>query len=157
VNDWIIGATGAGPLLDQLHDQLPGTEGVVLLSADGVELAMSAGTGTENTGRLSAVAAGLHAIAGAADRIGGGRRVDQCVVEMDYRMLVVVPVIGEMLLAVVFDAVSDLSGTRERIATFAGRLGVRLASVDMSPRPTTPPPPLTGPKTGLEPELQPIS
>ena len=142
MNDWIIGATGAGPLLDQLHGELPGTEGVVLLSADGMELATSAGTRTANAAQLSAVAAGLYAIAGAADRIGGGRRVDQCVVEMDYRMLVVVPVTGEMLLAVVFDAVSDLSGTRERIAAFAGRLGMRLASVDMSP---------------LEPELQPIS
>ena len=142
MNDWIIGATGAGPLLDELHVQLPGTEGVVLLSADGVELATSAGTRPESAARLSAVAAGLHAIAGAADRLNGGRRVDQCVVEMDYRMLVVVPVTGEMLLAVVFDAVSDLSGTRVRIATFADRLGVRLHSVDMSP---------------LEPELQPTS
>jgi predicted regulator of Ras-like GTPase activity (Roadblock/LC7/MglB family) len=142
VNDWIIGATGAGPLLDRLHGQLPGTEGVVLLSADGVELAMSAGTRTDRAAQLSAVAAGLHAIAAAADRNNGGRRVDQCVVEMDYRMLVIVPVTAEMLLAVVFDAVSDLSGTRERIATFAARLGVRLSSVDMSP---------------IEPDLQPIS
>jgi predicted regulator of Ras-like GTPase activity (Roadblock/LC7/MglB family) len=133
VNDWIIGARGAGPLLDQLHDRLPGTEGVVLLSADGVELAMSAGTRTDKAAQVSAVAAGLYAIAEAADRNNGGRRVDQCVVEMDYRMLVIVPVTGQMLLAVVFDAVSDLSGTRERIATFADRLGVRLASVDMSP------------------------
>src|SRR6185295_5855649 len=73
VNDWIIGATGAGPLLDELHVQLPGTEGVVLLSADGVELATSAGTRPESAARLSAVAAGLHAIAGAADRLNGGR------------------------------------------------------------------------------------
>jgi predicted regulator of Ras-like GTPase activity (Roadblock/LC7/MglB family) len=142
VNGWIIGATGAGPLLDQLHGQLPGTEGVVLLSTDGMELAMSCGTRTDRAAQLSAVAAGLHAIAEAADRNNGGRRVDQSVVEMDYRMLVIVPVTGEMLLAVVFDAVSDLSGTRERIATFAARLSVRLASVDMSP---------------LDPQLQPIS
>ena len=142
MNDWIIGATGAGPLLDQLHDQLPGTEGVVLLSADGVELAMSAGTRTDRAPQLSAVAAGLHAIARAADRANGGRRVFQSVVEMDFSMLVIVPVTGVMLLAVVFDAVSDLSGTRERIATFADRLGVRLAQVDMSP---------------LEPDLQLIS
>ncbi|WP_051807327.1 roadblock/LC7 domain-containing protein [Actinoplanes subtropicus] len=142
MNDWIIGATGAGPLLDQLHGELPGTEGVVLLSTDGLELATSAGTRTDRADQLSAVAAGLHAIALAADRNNGGGRVDQTVVEMDYRMLVVVPVTGEMLLAVVFDAVSDLSGTRVRIATFADRLGVRLHSVDMSP---------------LEPELQPVS
>ena len=142
MNDWIVGATGAGPLLDQLHDQLPGTEGVVLLSGDGMELAMSAGTRADRAAQLSAVAAGLHAIAKAADRMNGGQRVDQSVVEMDYRMLVIVPVTGEMLLAVVFDAVNDLSGTRQQIATFAARLGVRLASVDMSP---------------VESDLQPIS
>jgi hypothetical protein len=49
---------------------------------------------------------------------------------------VIVPVTGELLLAVVFDAVTDLSGTRERIASFANRLGLRLSSVDM--RPTEP-------------------
>jgi uncharacterized protein len=133
VNDWIIGATGAGPLLDQLHTQLPGTEGVVLLAVDGLELAMSAGTRPDRATQLAAVAAGLHAIADAANRNNGGRRVDQSVVEMDYRMLVIVPVTDAMLLAVVFDAVNDLSGTRERIRTFADRLGLRLSSVDMSP------------------------
>jgi predicted regulator of Ras-like GTPase activity (Roadblock/LC7/MglB family) len=142
VNDGIIRATGAGPLLDRLHDQLPGTEGVVLLSGDGMELATSARTRADRADQLSAVAAGLHAIARAADRLNGGGRVDQTVVEMDYRMLVIVPVTGEMLLAVVFDAVNDLSGTRQEIATFADRLGVRLARVDMSP---------------AEPELLPIS
>ena len=135
MKDRIIAATGVGPLLDELHEQLPGTEGVVVLSADGLELAMSSGTRPDKATQLSAVAAGLHAIADAANRNNGGRRVDQSVVEMDYRMLVIVPVTGEMLLAVVFDAVSDLSGTREQIALFAGRLGLRLAAVDMSPGP----------------------
>ena len=133
MNDWIVGATGAGPLLDQLHGYLPGTEGVVLLSADGLELAMSAGTRPDKATQLAAVAAGLHAIADAANRNNGGRRVDQTVVEMDYRMLVILPVTGEMLLAVVFDAVTDLSGYRERITRFADRLGLRLSSVDMVP------------------------
>jgi len=142
VNDWIFGATGVGPILDQMHDHLPGTGGVLLLSGDGIQLAASAATRADRADQLSAVAAGLHAIARAADRLNGGGRVDQTVVEMDYRMLVIVPVTGEMLLAVVFDAVNDLSGTRQQIATFADRLGVRLARVDMSP---------------AEPELLPIS
>ncbi|MFF5291972.1 roadblock/LC7 domain-containing protein [Paractinoplanes globisporus] len=142
MNDWIFGVTGVGPLLDQLHDHLPGTDGVVLLSGDGILLAASAATRADRADQLSAVAAGLHAIARAADSLNGGGRVDQTVVEMDYRMLVIVPVTGEMLLAVVFDAVNDLSGTRQRIAAFADHLGVRLARVDISP---------------AEPELLPIS
>lgn len=133
MNDWIIAATNAGPLLDELHAQLPGTDGVVLLSTDGVELAMSAGTETDRGAKLSAIAAALHAIADAANRNNGGRRVDQSVVEMDYRMLVVLPVTDASLLVVLFDAVDDLSGTCERIAHFAGRLGLRLASVDLLP------------------------
>jgi uncharacterized protein len=58
------------------------------------------------------------------------------VVEFDYRMLVILPVTGETLLAVVFDAVSDLDGIRERIRRFADRLGLRLAPVDMTTRPS---------------------
>ena len=32
MNDWIFGVTGVGPLLDQLHDHLPGTDGVERMS-----------------------------------------------------------------------------------------------------------------------------
>ena len=118
MNDRIIAAMGVGPLLDELADALPGTEGVVVLSTDGLELAMSSG---------------LHAIADAANRNNGGRRVDQTVVEMDYRMLVVLPVATGALLAVLFDAVTDLTGAQERIAWFADRLGRRLAGADLVP------------------------
>jgi hypothetical protein len=52
---------------------------------------------------------------------------------MDYRMLVVVPVAAGALLAVIFDAVTDLSGAQERIAWFADRLGIRLAEADLVP------------------------
>ena len=126
-----ISATGVCSLLDELAAALPGTEAVVLLSTDGLELAMSAGTSITAGANLSAVAAGLHAVADAANRNNGGRRVDQSVVEMDYRMLVVLPVAPGALLAVLFDAVSDLLGTQERIAFFAERLGLRLAGADL--------------------------
>ena len=131
MNDRIIAAMGVGPLLDELAGALPGTEGVVLLSTDGLELAMSAGTSPAAAENLSAIAAGLHAIADAATRNNGGRRVDQSLVEMDHRMLVVLPVATGALLAVLFDAVNDLLGTRERIAWFANRLGLRLAGADL--------------------------
>jgi uncharacterized protein len=131
VNDRIITATGVGPLLDELAAALPGAEAVVLLSTDGLELAMSTATSPAAATNLSAVAAGLHAIADAATRNNGGRRVDQSVVEMDYRMLVVLPVATGALLAVLFDAVTDLDGTRVRIAWFADRLGLRLAGADL--------------------------
>jgi len=125
-------AGGLVSLLDALHEQLPGTEGAILLSADGLELALSTGTSPQRADQLAAVSAALHALADATNRNNGGRRVDQTVVEMDYRMLVIVPVTGETLLAVVFDAVNDLSGIRERIAAFADRIGLRLAEVDLS-------------------------
>jgi predicted regulator of Ras-like GTPase activity (Roadblock/LC7/MglB family) len=131
VNDQILSATGVGPLLDELSAALPGTEAVVLLSTDGLELAMSAGTNTVAAANLSAVAAGLHAVAEAASRNNGGRRVDQSVVEMDYRMMVVLPVAPGALLAVLFEAVTDLLGTQERIAWYADRLGVRLAGAEL--------------------------
>jgi predicted regulator of Ras-like GTPase activity (Roadblock/LC7/MglB family) len=135
VNDRIIDAMGVGPLLDELAGALPGTEGVVVLSADGLELAMSAATRPDRASHLAAVAAGLHAIADAANRNNGGRRVDQTVVEMDYRMLVIVPLAVGALLAVVFDAVTDLSGAREKIAWFADRLSLRMANAELVPTP----------------------
>jgi predicted regulator of Ras-like GTPase activity (Roadblock/LC7/MglB family) len=135
VNDRIISATGVGPLLDELAGALPGTESVVLLSTDGLELAMSSGTSPTGATNLAAVSAGLHAIADAANRNNGGRRVDQTVVEMDYRMLVVLPVAAGALLAVLFDAVTDLTGAQERIAWFAERLGLRLAGAELVPTP----------------------
>ena len=131
MNDRIITATGVGPLLDELATALPGTEAVVLLSTDGLELAISTGTSPASATNLAAVAAGLHAVADAANRNNGGRRVDQTVVEMDYRMLVILPVAAGALLAVLFDAVNDLDGTRVRIAWFADRLGLRLAGADL--------------------------
>jgi predicted regulator of Ras-like GTPase activity (Roadblock/LC7/MglB family) len=131
VNDRILSAMGVGPLLDELAGSLPGTECVVLLSTDGLPLLMASGTNPDRAEHLSAVAAGLHAIADAANRNNGGRRVDQTVVEMDYRMLVVVPLALGALLAVVFDAVTDLSGTRERITRFADRLGLRMERADL--------------------------
>jgi uncharacterized protein len=131
VNDQISSATGVRPLLDELSEALPGTEAVVLLSTDGIELAMSASTTTTAGANLSAVAAGLHAVAEAASRNNGGHRVDQSVVEMDYRMMVVLPVAPGALLAVLFEAVTDLLGTQERIAWFAERLGNRLAGTDL--------------------------
>jgi predicted regulator of Ras-like GTPase activity (Roadblock/LC7/MglB family) len=131
VNNRFLAATGVSPLLDELAAALPGTEAVVLLSTDGLELAMASGTDPAAATNLSAVAAGLHAVAEAANRNNGGRRVDQSLVETDYRMLVVLPVAPGALLAVLFDAVSDLDGTREKIAWFADRLGIRLNRADL--------------------------
>jgi predicted regulator of Ras-like GTPase activity (Roadblock/LC7/MglB family) len=126
VNDRVISAWGMGPLLNELAAALPRCEGAVVLSADGLVLETSAETDPMHADRLAAVAAGLHAIADAANRNNGGVRVSQTVVEMDFRMMVVLPVTGEAILAVVFDAVHDLSGVREQIARFAARLSRRI-------------------------------
>ncbi|GIM97377.1 roadblock/LC7 domain-containing protein [Paractinoplanes toevensis] len=131
MNHSFVAATGIVPLLNELAAALPGTEGVVLLSTDGLELAMSASTNPVSATNLSAVAAGLHAVAEAADRNNGGHRVDQTLVETDFRMLVVLPVAPGALLAVLFDAVNDLVGTQEKIAWYSDRLSLRLSSVDL--------------------------
>jgi uncharacterized protein len=131
VNDRFLATTDVGPLLDELAAALPGAEAVVLLSTDGLELAMAATTDPASATNLAAVAAGLQAVAEAANRNNGGRRVDQCLVETDYRMLVVLPVAPGALLAVLFDAVSDLAGTREKIGWFADRLSIRMTRAEL--------------------------
>jgi uncharacterized protein len=133
VNDLLLAATEVSPLLDELAAALPGTESVVLLSADGLELAMSAATRPEAAERLVAVAASLHALAEAANRHHGGCRVDRSMVETRDRILVVQPVLPGALLAVLFAAVSDMTGIRETIIWFAGRIGLRLRATDLVP------------------------
>jgi len=127
MDDRVVPALGVGDLLDELVGTLPEAGGAVVLSADGLVLDTSGAIDPLFAAHLSAVAAGLHAVATAAGRNSGAAEVRQTVVEMEYRLLVVMPVTRAVLLAVVFDAVSELASVRDRIAAFAMVMGRRLA------------------------------
>jgi predicted regulator of Ras-like GTPase activity (Roadblock/LC7/MglB family) len=122
-------AMSVGQRLDVLVGALPRAGGAVLLSADGLMLDASTAIDQELSDHLSAIAAGVHAMATAVGRQNGARDVVQTVVEMEHRLLVVMPVTATTMLAVVFDAVSDLSAVCERITTFAHDLARRMADL----------------------------
>ena len=117
-----------GLRLDVLVGALPKAGGAVLVSADGLMLDASSAIDPELAEHLSAVAAGIHAMAEAGGRQNGARQVIQTVVEMEHRLLVVMPVTPTTMLAVVFDAVSDLSAVCDRITDFAVDLARRMAT-----------------------------
>ena len=118
-----------GLRLDVLVGALPQAGGAVLVSADGLMLDASTDIDPELAEHLSAIAAGIHAMAAAAGRQNLARHVVQTVVEMEHRLLVVMPVTATSLLAVVFDAVSDLSAVCDRITAFAVDLARRMADL----------------------------
>jgi predicted regulator of Ras-like GTPase activity (Roadblock/LC7/MglB family) len=122
-------AMSVGQRLDVLVGALPQAGGAVLLSADGLMLDASTAIDQDLSDHLSAIAAGIHAMAAAGGRLNGARQVVQTVVEMEHRLLVVMPVTATTMLAVVFDAVSDLSAVCERITTFAHDLARRMADL----------------------------
>jgi len=118
--------------LDVLVAALPRAGGAVLMSADGLMLDASTEIDPALADHLSAVAAGIHAMAAAGGRLNGARDIVQTVVEMEHRLLVVMPVTATSLLAVVFDAVSDLSAVCDRITAFAVDLARRMAALSTS-------------------------
>jgi uncharacterized protein len=115
-----------GLRLDVLVGALPKAGGAVVLSADGLMLDASTAIDPDLAEHLSAVAAGIHAMAEAGGRQNGARTVVQTVVEMEHRLLVVMPVTETTMLAVVFDAVSDLTAVCDRITAFTTDLARRV-------------------------------
>ena len=117
-----------GARLDLLASALPRAGGAIVVSADGLVLDASTAIDAALADQLSAVAAGIHAMAVAAGRRNDAGQVIQTLVEMEHRLLVVSPVTATTLLAVVFDAVSDLAGACDRITAFTADLARRVAA-----------------------------
>ncbi len=88
-------STQLAHMLNDMATRVPGVEQVVLLSSDGLLLAMSPGLGRDDGDRFAAVAAGLLGIAvGASEPLAGGP-VEEVVVQMRDKMLLVMRVNAE--------------------------------------------------------------
>lgn len=80
--------TSVGWLLDELVGKVA-AQHAVLLSADGLAKAYSAGLGQDDAEALAAMASGVQSLArGAGARFGGGA-VRQTIIEMEYAFLLV--------------------------------------------------------------------
>lgn len=110
-------------MMARLVSQTPGLREAVVVSADGLPIAMSDGLDREAGDRFAAVASGLIGLAyGAAGRFGGGA-VNEVIVEMERAFLFVTGISDGSALAVVATAEADMGLVAYQMADFAQRVG----------------------------------
>lgn len=106
-----------------------GTKGVseaVVVSADGLPMAVSDGLDRESADRFAAVASGFIGLAyGAAGRFGGGQ-VTQIIIEMEHAFLFVTGISDGSCLAVVASASCDVGLVGYEMALLVERAGTVL-------------------------------
>ncbi len=107
-SDLSFEAKNLGWLLNGFVRKVPGVREAVVLSADGLHLAVSEDLDRESAERFSAVASGLVGLAhGAAMRFGGGR-VNEVIVEMEHAFLFVTGISDGSALAFVASGDADV-------------------------------------------------
>lgn len=113
-------------LLNGFVRRVPGVTEAVVLSADGLPMAVSEHLDRESAERCSAVASGLIGLAyGAAGRFGGGR-VNEVIVEMEHAFLFVTGISDGSALAAVAEAGCDIGMVGYEMAVFVERAGAVL-------------------------------
>ena len=125
-SDLSFEAKNLGWLLNGFVRKVPGVREAVVLSADGLPMAVSEDLDRESAERFSAVASGLVGLAhGAAVRFGGGR-VNEVIVEMEHAFLLVTGISDGSVLAAVADAGCDIGLVGYEMAVFVERAGAVL-------------------------------
>ena len=113
-------------LLNGFVRKVPGITEAVVLSADGLPIALSEDLSREAAERCAAVASGLIGLAyGAAGRFGGGM-VNGIIVEMDQAFLFVTGISDGSALAAIAESGSDVGLVGYEMAVFVERAGAVL-------------------------------
>ena len=127
-------------LITSFAERIPGVESVVVLSTDGLVLALSDGLDRDTADTLAAVTSGLASLtAGAARHMGAGN-VNQVIVEMDRGYLFVTTVSEGSALAVMCGAECDIGLIGYEMSMLVARIGQVLtpalrAELSMRPGP----------------------
>lgn len=109
-------------VLDDLAMRVPQIEQVVVLTRDGLAVGSSPRPAAEDAERLAAIAAGFHSLArGAAGELGAGH-VQQIVVELTEKLLLVTVAGEHGCLAVVTSGHTDMGIVAFEMALVAGRV-----------------------------------
>lgn len=112
-----------GWLISNFVDQTPGVVEAVVVSSDGLLMAMSSGLDRAGADRFAAVTSGLIGLAyGAAGRFGGGN-VNEVIVEMDNALLLVTGISDGSSLGVVADGSSDIGFVGYEMAVLVEKTG----------------------------------
>jgi uncharacterized protein len=121
--DMSVDARNVNWLVNNFVDRTPGVNEAVVVSSDGLPMAISANVDRDAGDRFAAVAAGLIGLAyGAAGRFGGGA-VNEIIVEMENAFLFVTGISDGSCLAVVADAGCDVGLVGYEMAVLVERCG----------------------------------
>ena len=121
-----ISKNDLGFLLANLVERVPGVRESVVVSSDGLLIAMSPGVDRADADRLAAVAAGLLSIArGAGEPMRAGA-VQEIIIEMEHALLLVMGISDGSALAVITERPCDVGLVAYEMATFVERAGAAL-------------------------------
>ncbi|MEO0495428.1 MAG: roadblock/LC7 domain-containing protein [Actinomycetota bacterium] len=110
-------------LVANFVERVPGVSEAVVVSSDGLPMALSGGLDRDAADRFAAVASGLIGLAyGAAGRFGGGR-VNEIIIEMEHAFLFVTGVSDGSCLAVVADSDCDVGLVGYEMAVLVEKTG----------------------------------
>ena len=116
-------AENMGFLVRNFAERVPGVRDAIVVSADGLLMAMSAGLSRESADRFAAASSGLIGLAhGAAAPFGGGR-VTEVIIEMEYGFIFVTGISDGSSMAVMADASCDVGLVGYEMARLVERCG----------------------------------
>lgn len=117
------GAESLNWLLVRFVDQVPAVRQAVVVSSDGLPLAMSNGVERETAERLSAVSSGMIGLAyGSAGRFGAGA-VNNIIIEMENGWMFITGIRDGSLMCVLTGRDADIGMIGYEQAVFAERAG----------------------------------
>jgi uncharacterized protein len=112
-----------GWLVSNFVERVPGVAHAIVVSADGLALAMSAGFPQERADQLAAVTSGLTSLTQGAARLFEAGLVVQTVVEMQAGVLVVMAISNGSSLAVLAGSACDLGLVAYEMTLLVERAG----------------------------------
>lgn len=119
-------AAGISFLISSFAERVAGVRDAIVVSADGLLMAMSPGMSRESADRFAAASSGLIGLAhGAAAPFGGGR-VTEVIIEMEYGFIFVTGVSDGSSMAVMADAGCDVGLVGYEMARMVERCGTVL-------------------------------
>ena len=103
-----IDAQNLNWLIGNFVTRVPGVRDAVVVSSDGLLMALSPGIDRTGADQLAAIASGLTSLTRGAARCFGGGRVNQVIVELDNAFLFVTSISDGSALAVIAAATADV-------------------------------------------------
>ncbi len=113
-------------LVDNFVEKVPGVVDTVVVSSDGLLMAMSPGIGRAGGDQLAAVASGLTSLTAGAARCFGGGDVDQVIVELRQGYMLFMSISDGSSLAVLATKACDAGMVGYEMSMLVKRMGTVL-------------------------------